>query len=194
MSFFPSKKRNKKNSTPTKLITSERARLDVDCERLEARVMLSTVQIFAAGVTGEESLSLEVAGSVVQTYDNLGIGANDADFVTLTYSTADDVSANDVRLAFTNDLYDPANGIDRNVRIDAISIDGQRFETESPTVFSTGTWLPEDGIAPGFRESEFLHANGYFQYAQEDTGDGTVVINEIHYNPGPNEDGDAEFV
>ena len=176
------------------------------CESLEPRVMLSTVQLFAAGTTGEEIINLEIDGNVVATYDDLGDQAFQGGFVELTYETPDIVAADDVRIRFTNDLFDEATGTDRNVRIDAIVIDGQRFETEAPVVFSTGTFLPEDGLVSGFRESEFLHANGYFQYfgAAVDPGGGgdpdpfvgSVVINEIHYNPGPDGvvDPDAEFV
>ena len=169
---------------------------EFDCERLEARTLLTTIQILAAGVTGQEVIDLEVNGAVVGSYGNLGTGAFDAQFVTLEYSTADVISANDVRIAFTNDLYDPQANIDRNVRIDAILLDGVRFETEASNVFSTGTWLPADGVTPGFRQNEFLHTNGYFQYAGGLSGPGSVVINEIHYNPGPDgvSDPDAEFV
>ena len=84
------------------------------------------------------------------------------------------------------------------MRIDRVVIDGATFETEDPSVFSTGTWKQADGVTPGFRESETLHSNGYFQFADNDapTGPGSVVINEIHYNPGPDGtiDGDAEFI
>ena len=68
------------------------------------------------------------------------------------------------------------NGIDRNVRIDAIAIDGIRFETEAPDVFSTGTWKPEDGIVPGFRQDEFLHTDGYFQYADTNPGGSRLQV------------------
>ncbi|MGB7347434.1 MAG: lamin tail domain-containing protein [Pirellulaceae bacterium] len=177
---------------------------DLVCESLEPRVMLSTVQLFAAGTTGEEIINLEIDGNVVATYDNLGDQAYQDGFVELNYTTDDVVAADDVRIVFTNDANDEVTGIDRNVRIDAIVIDNVRFETEAPVVFSTGTYLPEDGVAPGFRESEYLHTNGYFQYfgqavdpePEPDPFTGPVVINEIHYNPGPDGvvDPDAEFV
>ena len=173
-------------------------RLSLICETLQPRVMLSTVQVFAAGTTGVESIDLQIDNSTVATYTGLGNGASAGNFTTFSYATNDTIIANQVRIAFTNDLYDPGNGIDRNVRIDKIVIDGVTFETEGSDVFSTGTWKQVDGITPGFRESELLHSNGYFQYAGETTptGPGSVVINEIHYNPGPDGtiDGDAEFI
>ena len=138
-------------------------------------MMLSSVQVLAAGTTGDEIIELEVNGAVVATYDQIGDGANSGQFVQLEYSTSDLIAADNVRINFTNDLYDPDNGIDRNVRIDAIVIDGQRFETEGPDVFSTSTWLPEDGIVPGFRQSDTIHANGYLQYA----GDAVVPTDRL---------------
>ena len=137
------KTRLKKNSHNTQLLERmifQDEALDFECEKLENRTMLSTVKIFAAGSTGDEIIDLEVAGQVVQTFNNLGNGEPTGTFVELTYETNDDVSADDVRISFINDVYDLENGIDNNVRIDAIEIDGIRFETEDPSVFSTGTW------------------------------------------------------
>ena len=90
------------------------------------------------------------------------------------------MTADDIRIEFVNDLFDPDNGIDRNVRIDAIAIDGVRFETESSDVFSTGTWLSADGISPGSGRGEFLHGNGFFQFS----GGGGVGSTDITVNAG----------
>ncbi|MCC6511936.1 MAG: PQQ-dependent sugar dehydrogenase, partial [Pirellulaceae bacterium] len=81
------------------------------------------------------------------------------------------LTADRIRIAFTNDAL--VNGTqDRNLHVDKIILDGVVHQTESPTVFSTGTWLPADGIQPGYRLSQTLHGNGYFQYA---TGPGSLV-------------------
>lgn len=133
--------------------------------RLEPRLALATVEVIAAGTTGAEAVDLLIAGQIVHSWTGVGNGAGQGDFVTLSHTTAGPVSAADVRLAFTNDLYDPASGIDRNLRIDAVRIDGVRYETEAASVWSTGTWKAADGIVPGFRESEFLHSGGEFQFA-----------------------------
>ena len=114
----------------------------------------------------------------------MGNQADSGQFVTLSFDTANTISADDIRIQFANDLYDPANNIDRNVRIDAIVIDGVRFETESSSVFSTGTWQSEDGIAPGFRNSEFLHSNGYFQFAATDNSGDTLITVRASGNEG----------
>ena len=119
----------------------------------------SLVTVTASGSTGQESFDLQIDGTTVQSYSNLSRSPT-----TFSYQAAGVVSANQVRVVFTNDLFDSANGIDRNLNVDKISIDGTDFETEAPSVFSTGTWRPEDGITPGFRQSQTLHANGYFQY------------------------------
>ena len=150
------------------------------------------ITIRAAGTTGQEQMLLQIDGETVATYDNIGFNLS-----SFTYE-ADGITPDQVRVVFTNDQYDPANGIDRNLRVDYVSLDGVIYETESPDVYSTGSWLPEDGIVPGFRQSEILHTNGYFQYAAgvDPPTTSSVVINEIHYNPGPDGvvDGDAEFI
>ena len=144
--------------------------LQFDCETLEQRQMLSSVDIFAAGTTNEEIIELQIDGQTVQTIENIGGDANSGSFVKLSYESESPVDASQIRIAFVNDLYDPANGIDRNVRIDKIVVDGQVIETESSDIFSTGSWKPEDGVVAGFRESEFLNSNGYFQFPSRDSG------------------------
>ena len=121
------------------------------------------ITIRAAGVTGEEEMRLLVGGEVIQTWT---VGGDAYGDVFETYSVdLDGVNADDVRIEFTNDLLDEETGVDRNLRVDSITIDGVVYETEDPSVFSNATWKPEDGITPGFRESEYLHTDGYFQYA-----------------------------
>ena len=83
----------------------------------------------------------------------------------LLSKTAETITTDDVRIVFLNDFFDPATGADSNLIVDAIAIDGNRFETETNNVFSTGTFLNADGIQPGFRNSEVLHANGFFQFS-----------------------------
>ncbi|TWU48545.1 Quinoprotein glucose dehydrogenase B precursor [Rubripirellula tenax] len=136
---------------------------------------LLPITIRAAGVTGEENMQLRIDGSVVATWNGIGGDAYGGQFNDFSYS-ADGISADRISIAFTNDLYDDAAGIDRNLRVDYITVDGQIFQTESPAVFSTGTWKPNDGIVPGFRESEYLHTDGTFQFSDPgNPGGGTVV-------------------
>ena len=140
----------------------------------------SEVTIFASGQTGNETMVLHIGGFTVQSWSNVG-----TELTAYSYTANSAVAADDVRINFTNDQFDPATNSDRNLTVDRIEIDGIAYETEDSSVFSTGTWLPEDGVTPGFRESETLHSNGYFQYAGALVGSSTltfdvasVVVNE----------------
>ncbi|MCC6509713.1 MAG: tandem-95 repeat protein, partial [Pirellulaceae bacterium] len=140
----------------------------------------NVVKIFAAGATGNEIITLELSGQVVGTYrlTDFGGQAGDLDsrnFVALTYASPTPVNIGDVRINFTNDVYDTVNGIDYNVAIDRIEIGTLVYQTEAADVFSTGTWLAADGIVPGFRASEVLHTNGYFQYGVVDTNEAPIA-------------------
>jgi glucose/arabinose dehydrogenase len=130
------------------------------------------ITIRAAGATGQENMSLLIDGAVVQSWSNIGGNYNEAVYQSFTYNGASGISADRIRVAFTNDLF-VAGSIDRNLRVDAIVVDGQTFQSEATSVFSTGTWTP-GGIVPGFWESEFLHGNGYFQYGTN-PGQGSLI-------------------
>ena len=121
----------------------------------------SLITIDAAGSSGAEIMELLIDGNVVATFENVSTSQS-----TYTYQADSNVSANQVRVQFTNDLYDPDNGIDYNLFVDRITIDDRIFQTEDASVFSTGTWLPADGIQPGFGRGETLHSDGYFQFAE----------------------------
>ena len=153
----------------TSLVLDTHRRKDLD-------VTLATVRVFAAGTTGDERIELQIGGDTVATYNDLGSGADSGSFRTRTFTTGDNVTADQVRIEFVNDLYDPANGIDRNVRIDAIEIDGVRYETESPDVFSNATYTA-GGIEPGFGRGDTLHSNGYFQYSGGDGNQTEITVN-----------------
>ena len=136
-------------------------KFELKIEQLEPRMMLSTVQIFASGTEGGEQLQLQIDGNVAETFE-IAAASNILNDQVFTFETAETITADDVRIAFLNDSFDPATGADSNLIVDAISIDGNRFETEASNVYSTGTFLNADGIQPGFRNSETLHSNGFF--------------------------------
>ncbi len=130
----------------------------------------STIQITASGQTGEESISLLIDDSVVATFDNIAIAGQ-----VLTYQAEEGaISPARLKVAFTNDFLDLAQGIDRNVTIQSISIDGTEFATNDPSVFSTGSWQAADGVTPGFGRGDVLHTNGFFAYGQ-DAGTGSII-------------------
>lgn len=135
-------------------------------ELLETRSMLATIQIWAAGQMGDEQIELRIAGVPAQVWSDIGGDIDSRQFRLFEHIVDEEVSPEDVQVAFLNDVYLPEQGIDRNLLVDAIAIDGERFETEAPTVFSTGVWKEYDGVQAGFREDEVLATIGYFHYGQ----------------------------
>ena len=130
----------------------------------------SIIQINATGDTGQESISLLIDDQVVATFDNISTAGQ-----VLAYEAAEGALTPDrIKVAFTNDLFEPGQGIDRNVTIESISIDGTTFATDDPTVFSTGSWLEADGVSPGFGRGDVLNANGFFAYGQT-PGAGSLI-------------------
>ena len=131
----------------------------------------SIITIDAAGATGSETMELLIDGTVVVTFENVAATPS-----TYTYRAAETVLADQVRIQFSNDVYDPANGIDYNLTVDRITIDERIFQTEDASVFSTGTWLAIDGLQPGFGRGDTLTNNGYFQYAEAPPTGSTIEI------------------
>ena len=130
------------------------------------------IEISARGDEGVEEFDLLIDDVVVASYTTT------TDYQTFTYDADGPIAADQIKIEFTNDHYDPGAGIDNNLQVDFISIDGVVYQTEDPSVFSTGTWKSEDGIQPGYRESEWLHAGGYFQFAGGPSG-GTLSDNGV---------------
>ena len=152
------------------------AKLLASSSDLQQLNMTLPISIRAAGATGDEQMQLLIDGSVVQTWNNIGGDADTRQFQTYTYSGGAGVTGDRVRIAFTNDVYEPSQGIDRNLRIDNITVNGVTIESENPSVFGTGSWLPADGIESGFRQSEWLHANGYFEYFDNSSSGSSITI------------------
>lgn len=130
------------------------------------------ISIFAAGSMGDEQMELQINGDTVATFYHVGGDADSGQFNRFDYDVTG-VNVDQIRVVFTNDLYDPNNGVDRNLIVDRIEVDGVSYESESPSTFSTGTWTGSDSIQPGNHQSDTLHANGYFQYA---SGSTTVAL------------------
>jgi hypothetical protein len=157
------------------------------CELLEERRMLATFDVFAAGATGEETMEVRLFDRVLATFENVGGDFDNGVFEKFTFEvdfeSGELGDEDDLFVAFTNDLY-IAGEVDRNLRVDAIvlsEIDGStddpiRYETEASGVYSTGTWKPEDGIVRGYRESEILHTNGFFNFSRTPEGSTRIVI------------------
>ncbi|TWU57012.1 Soluble aldose sugar dehydrogenase YliI precursor [Rubripirellula tenax] len=135
------------------------------------------IEIRAAGSIGNEEMQLQIGNQIVQTFTVTNDGVFGRNYQSY-FADIDGADINDVRINFVNSQYDPANNIDGNLGIDWIRVDGTQYETEDPSTFSTGTWVPGVGITPGYKQSEILHADGYFQFSgpsNPGTGDGSVI-------------------
>ena len=93
--------------------------------------MLSTVEIFAAGETGQEAFNLIINGDVVQTFQSVGGDFESRQFERFVFDTDRSVSADQVQIEFINDAFDQRTGRDNNLFVDKIVIDGRTFETEA---------------------------------------------------------------
>ena len=124
--------------------------------------MLSTVSIDAAGTTGEEILVVTANGAEVFN-TNVSTNVN-----TFTFDVDNSLSVSDLRINFVNDFFDP--GVtDRNLIVEEIRFNGNRFDPAGLNVFSTGTFLNEDGVQPGFGRGNTLHTNGFFEVTESNT-------------------------
>lgn len=130
----------------------------------------NTIDIIARGTTGDETMQLLIDGNVVQTYTNVS-----TNLTTHTYSTNQSISADRIRVAFAYSTYAPEVGYDQDLIVDAIRINGQRFETEDPSTFSTGTYVEGQGISAGNFQTETLHSDGYFQYNSSNPPQSTTI-------------------
>ena len=155
MNFF-----NRKSSNP------QNQNHQLNIEPLEDRLMLSTVEVFAAGSTGVENLDIFINGQLETSFFSVGGDVEQRDFVRLVFETDQNLTTGDVGIGFSNDAFDPSIGLDRNLLVDRIVVDGVTAQTENPSTFSTGIY--RDGLTgPGFFETEFFNINAVFTYADQ---------------------------
>lgn len=124
------------------------------------------IKIYAAGQPARgvnPTMKLLIAGSTKATY-NAGGNAQNGVFQEFTYTSKTKVTPDQIRIRFTNDYYNQSRGEDRNLRIDRINIGGVDYQTEAATVLSQGSYTSATGCAQGFKLSEWLNCNGFFQY------------------------------
>ena len=147
-----------------KVTTSAAGTSRLSIEALEDRMMLSTVSIFASGSTGAESIDV-FAGGETRTFDNVS-----ADGDVFVFETSELLSNESVVIQFTNDLYIPEQGIDRNLTVEKIVVDGETIFTTDPSVFADGVWDSVAGeLTSGTGLGSTLHANGSFNFHIEST-------------------------
>lgn len=106
--------------------------------------MLSTVEIFAAGATGEENVDLFINGQYETTFFNVGGNIDDRTFESFIFETDRQLTPGNIGVAFGNDFFDSHSAFDRNLVVDRIVVDGVTVQTEDPTTFSTGIY--RDGL------------------------------------------------
>ena len=126
---------------------------------------VSEVEVLAVGQAGGERIQLVIDGVVVGEWTldrEPDFYRSGISFQRFAYTHPTGLSGADVRVEFVND--GRTGGEDRNVRIDAVVIDGQRFESEHSAVSSKGVWRNGARCRLGEWLSEYLHCNGYFDY------------------------------
>ena len=132
------------------------------------------ITVTAAGQTGSEVFQITAGDAGI--LGEFQVSTAEQEFVVWTPL---DVALEDVRVEFINDLFDPSADYDRNLIVSSIVVtDAETGESDTAIpgnadVFSTGTYLSQDGVTPGFGRGNTLHANGFFQFAPSDvpTGD-----------------------
>jgi|GEM_PF-1156021 len=152
-----------------KLSTSQISQVNenhkLELETLEDRQMLSAVDIFAAGSTGEEVLQLIVHDQVVETFV-VGGDVSNREFEKFSWSTDEQISADDISIRFTNDAWDPSTGLDRNLLVDKIVLDDGIHHTEHWSTNVSAAWL-NGGVQSGQLRTEFLNLNAQVDFSAQ---------------------------
>lgn len=128
-------------------------------------VSTTKIVIYAAGTSGGgayPSMQLKIKGNTVGNFINIQGNPATRTFQPYTYTYPQVLNRSDIRVAFTNDYRDKKG--DRNLYIDRILLNTTTYQTEASTTYSTGTYSSSSGCAPGYKLSEALHCNGYFQF------------------------------
>ena len=138
----------------------------------------TVVSVIAAGTNGDERMELwaKVDTGPTFTTEKVAEWTVTRQLATYTWNPPTIVTAADVQVRFTNDSEAPP----RDLRVDALVLDGQRYETEDPSVFSTGSYRAEDGCAPGNKSTEWLNCNGAFTYARTTSSATAVPTRSAH--------------
>ncbi len=127
---------------------------------------VSQIDIFAAGTAGGgvyPTMHLLINGTVVRSYASVQGDPANRKFIQYHFESPTPVSINQIRVAHTNDWQEGT--WDKDLLVDKVVLDGVAYETEASSTLSTGTVEgSSDCIVPGYKQSEWLHCNGYFAY------------------------------
>jgi len=149
--------------------TSRKTHAPLQLEALEERMMLSSVEIFAAGETGTEAFNLLLDGNVVQTFQNVGGNFEARQFERFVFDANGPVTADRVEIEFINDSFDANTGRDANLFVDRIVVEGNTFEAENSETFHTGLIDNGQFVGPGFLQTEVLNLNGRISFLANQT-------------------------
>ncbi|WKN45463.1 T9SS type A sorting domain-containing protein [Tunicatimonas pelagia] len=128
---------------------------DVDCVAGDSNPSPGNIVIRAKGSCGSEQMVLKVNGSPVRTWNNVS--------ATTTNYTYSGYSGGTVQVHFTNDATNVGGCIDRNLRVERVTVCG--------TVRS-GTRVGNSGT------STDLWSNGYFDYGNPGCSNARVASNQ----------------
>lgn len=118
------------------------------------------ITIWAAGDSNQESMQLMINDSLVATYDNVTGDFQNRVFFPYSYNYCDAAPIECMSIHLSNG--DVVNGIDNNLRIDRIAINGVNYQTENADVLGNGVY---DGTcATGYYQTEKLYCSGYFWF------------------------------
>jgi len=164
------------NNRPTSgFLQTERLFVNGYFQFAEPNSVGSSITIAAAGQTGQEQMQLLVDNQIVATWSGIGGNAAQDQYQSFTYNASRTVTADQIRVAFTNDFF--SVNTDRNLYVNSVTIDGQVYRTDAPTVLSTATWSSStNDVRPGFYQSNALHANGYVAFSTNTTNQGSQII------------------
>ncbi len=122
----------------------------------------STVVVRALGATGEERIELHLNGETLAAVDL------DQGWQLIAHDLGEAIEITDAEVHFVNDRGP------RDVRIDYLEIDGDRYQSEDQSTRVTGAWIGEcSGDQPS--SSEWIYCNGSFRYDVNSTAAVTPV-------------------
>ena len=125
----------------------------------------NSVTVRMSGVTGDESVSLEIGGQTIETW-TLSVGM--LDYTVSTNATGE------LRVAFTNDEGD------RDVQVDYVIVNGVTYQAEDQQD-NTGAW---DGECGAGSYSEMLHCSGSIGFGNPFDGSSSSSSSSSNPNPG----------
>ncbi len=110
------------------------------------------IAVRALGSSGSEIMQLRVNGRVINSWTVSG------SWKTYSAAIADADAVTKVEVQFVND------GRNRDLRVDYIELDGDRYQSEASTTRNKGTYTQGSCSTERSSSSEWLHCSGWFSY------------------------------